>query len=89
MNLTPGQFDQAKEVLSNWSHIFSTGPTDLSKTDIVEHEIKLTDETLFKEPYRHILPAMYEAVRQHLKEMLNAGAIRPSNSQDQDQDSYW
>ena len=78
MNLTPDQFDQAKEVLSNWSHIFSTGPTDLSKTGIVEHEIKLTDETPFKEPCRRILAAMYEAVRQHLKEMLDAGAIEQS-----------
>ena len=79
-NLTPYQFDQAKEVLSSWSHIFSTGPTDLGRTDIVEHEIKLTDDTPFKEPYRRIPPAMYEEVRQHLREMLDAGAIRPSNS---------
>ena len=79
-NLTPDQFDQAKEVLSNWSHISSTSPTDLGKTDIVEHEIKLTDETPFKESYRRIPPAMYEGVRQHLREMLDAGAIRPYNS---------
>ena len=79
-NPTPDEFYQAKEVLSNWSHIFSTSPTDLGRTDLVEHEIKLTDDTPFKEPYRRIPPAMYEEVRQHLKEMLDAGAIRESSS---------
>lgn len=79
-NLTPDQVDQAKTVLSRWSHIFSTGSIDLGRTDLVEHEIKLTDETPFKEPYRRIPPALYEEVRQHLKEMLDAGAIRPSKS---------
>ena len=79
-NLTPEQVSRAKEILGSWSHIFSTSPTDLGRTDLVEHEIKLTDETPFKKPYRRIPPALYEEVRQHLKEMLDAGAIRPSKS---------
>ena len=74
-NLILDELDQAKDVLSSWSQIFSTGPTDLDKTNLVEHEIKLTDETPFKEPHRRILPAMYEEVRQYLREMLQAGAI--------------
>ena len=35
---------------------------------------------LFKDPYRCIPPAMFEEVRQHIKEMLDAGAIRESQS---------
>ena len=77
-NLTQDQVRKAKDVLGNWSHIFSTGPTDLGRTDLVEHEIKLTDDTPFKEPYRRIPPGLYEEVRQHLKEMIEAGAIQPS-----------
>ena len=69
-NLTQDQVRKAKDVLRSWSHIFSTGPTDLGRTDLVEHEIKLTDDTPFKEPYRHIPPGLYEEVRQHLKEMI-------------------
>ena len=57
---------------------FSTGPTDLGRTDSVKHKINLTDDTPFKGPYRRISPALYEEVRQHLKEMLEADAIRPS-----------
>lgn len=44
-----------------------------------EHEIKLSDNTSFKEPYRRIPPGMFE-VRHHLKEMSQAGAIRESKS---------
>ena len=79
-NLTQDQVRKAKDVLGSWSHIFSTGPTDLGRTDLVEHEIKLTDDTPFKEPYRRIPPGLYEEVRQHLKEMIEAGAIQPSKS---------
>ncbi|MCG8094292.1 MAG: DDE-type integrase/transposase/recombinase [Candidatus Thiodiazotropha endolucinida] len=79
-NLTPQQHTQASDLLSQWKHIFSTGPTDLGFTNLVEHEINLSDPTPFKDPYRRIPPAMFEEVRQHLKEMLDAGAIRNSQS---------
>lgn len=79
-NLTSEELSKAKSLLNKWSDIFSTGPTDLGRTDLVQHEIKLTDSTPFKEPYRRIPPSMYEEVRVHLKEMLDAGTIRPSQS---------
>ena len=78
--LTQDQVRKAKDILGSWSNIFSTGPTDLGRTDLVEHEIKLTDDTPFEEPYSCILPGLYEEVRQHLKEMIEAGAIQPSKS---------
>ena len=74
------QYTKAERLLNNWSDIFSTGPTDLGKTDLVKHKINLTDNTPFKEPYRRIPPSVYEEVRVHLKEMLEADAIRPSES---------
>ena len=40
----------------------------------------LKDETPFKEPHRRIPPAIFQEVREHLKEMLEAGAIKPSAS---------
>lgn len=79
-NLSSDQLQKVRQVLGSWSSIFSTGPTDLGKTDLVKHDIKLADSTPFKEPYRRIPPALYEEVRQHLREMLDAGAIRPSKS---------
>ena len=47
-NLSSGELNEASELLGKWKHIFSTGPTDLGFTDLVEHEINLTDETPFK-----------------------------------------
>ena len=66
--------------MSNWTHLFSDVLTDIGKTDLLKHKIKLTDETPFKEPYRRIPPGMYEGVRQHVKEMLDVGSIQPSHS---------
>ena len=79
-NLTTDQLTQVKSVLNKWSDIFSKGPTDLGKTDLVTHTIKLTDDTPFKDSYRRIPPGLFEEVRAHLKEMLDAGAIRESES---------
>lgn len=67
-------------VLQKWTPIFSKGPTDLGSTDLIKHEIHLKDDTPFKDPYRRIPPALFEEVREHLKEMLEAGAIRESSS---------
>ena len=53
---------------------------DLGKTDLVKHHIPLTNYTPFKDKYRRIPPHLYEEVRPHLKEMLDFGAIRKSQS---------
>ncbi|KAK3088701.1 hypothetical protein FSP39_022540 [Pinctada imbricata] len=78
--LTEEQCEMAKSVLEKWSHIFSTGSTDLGNTSLVHHEINLTDNVPFKEPCRRIPPGLFEEVRQSLNEMLSVGAIRPSQS---------
>lgn len=79
-NLSPDEFSQASEFLNRWKYIFSSGLTDLGCSSVVEHKIELSDPTPFKEPYRRIPPGMFEEVREHIKEMLKAGAIRPSHS---------
>lgn len=78
--LNPSQMTKVNKLLTKWKHIFSTSPLDLGNTDIVKHKIELENTKPFKQPYRKIPPAMYEEVRQHIKEMLDAGVIRESNS---------
>ena len=58
----------------------SLDPADLGCTHSTEHIIKVTDNTPFKEWFRGIPPPLVEEVRNHLKEMLEPGAIRPSQS---------
>ena len=41
---------------------------------------KITDPQPFKEHYRRIPPHLYEEVKQHLREMVEVGAIRRSFS---------
>ena len=52
----------------------------MGHTSLVKHKIKLDNCTPFKERYRHIPPNLFEEVKNHLKEMLQFGAIRHSNS---------
>ena len=71
---------EAKRLVQKFHTIFSKHDLDLGKTYQVKYKIKLTDSTPFKERYRRIPPSQYEAVRKHLQEMLDIGAIRPSDS---------
>ena len=52
----------------------------MGHTKLVEHQIKLSNQEPFKEPYRRIPPGLTEEVREHLQEMLQAGVIRDSES---------
>ena len=78
--LSEEQKAKAKTFLSKWHNVFSRGPLDLGHTQTVKHEIHLNDEKPFKEPYRHIPPSLIQEVREHLKEMMQMGAIRESSS---------
>ena len=69
--LTEQQKDTVTETFRNCKNIFQ---------DLAKHEIKLTDEKLFKGPLRHISTAMIEEVRVHIAERLAADAIYPSQS---------
>jgi len=79
-NLSAEQTLRAKQVLGNWHKVFSKGPNDIGRTDLIKHKIVLEDDKPFKQPYRRIPPGRYEEVRQHLKEMLDSDVIRESDS---------
>ena len=71
---------EAKEMLKRNAKVFSKTDMDMGRTNLVKHHIKLTDPVPFKEAYRRIPSQMYDEVKAHIQEMLNLGAIRPSNS---------
>ena len=76
----PKLADKACQFLAEYHDIFSLDPPELGCTHSTEHTIKVTDDTPFKEHFRRIPPLMVEEVRNHLTEMLESGAIRPSQS---------
>ena len=72
--------DAAHHLLAKYHDVFLLDPAELGCTHSMEHIIKVTDDTPFKEQFRQIPPPLLEEVRNHLKEMLESGAIRPSQS---------
>ena len=70
----------AKDMLKRNAQVFSKDDMDMGRTKLVKYHIKLTDPAPFKEAYRRIPPQMYDEVKAHIQEMLDLGAIRPSNS---------
>ena len=77
---TQDQCDMMDAAIERYHHIFAVEDLELGCTNLVKHEIKLTNYVPFKERYRRIPPHQYEEVHKHLDEMLRMGAIRKSNS---------
>ena len=77
---SPEEQQEVKDLIIEYGSLFALKDIDLGRTDKVKHSIKLNDYTPFKERYRHIPPHQYEEVKQHLKEMLEIGAISESKS---------
>ena len=77
---TEQQQCSVKKLLEEYQHLFALNLKELGKTSLGQHEIRLSNNTPFKERYRRIPPHEYEEVRKHLQEMLDIGAIRRSTS---------
>ena len=76
----PEEQKETKDLILEYGSLFALKDMDLGRTEKVKHSIKLDDYTPFKERYRCIPPHQYEEVKQHLKEMLEIGAISKSKS---------
>ena len=76
------QAEQDHSLLKEYHDIFSLEKCDMGHTNATKHKIVLKDpDTLpFKERFRRIPPPQLDEVREHLKLMLDAGVIWPSNS---------
>ena len=73
---------KAKRLLLEFHHMFSLEENEMGCTDDAEHVIELLEgeDEPFKERFRRIAPHEVEEVRQHIQEMLDGGAICPSQS---------
>ena len=60
--------------------IFSLEPGELSCTDLAKHKIRVVNDEPFKERFWRVPPPMVDEVHAYMKEMLEAGAICPSQS---------
>ena len=76
----PKLADAACWLLAKYHNVFSLDPAELGCIHSTEHMIKVMDDTSFKERLRWIPLLLVEEVWNHLQEMLESGAIRPSQS---------
>ena len=76
------QAEKAHGLLWEYHDIFSLEKHDMGHTNVTKHKIVLNDLDTppFKEQFCRILPPQLDEVREHLKLMLDAGVVRPSNS---------
>ncbi|KAK7893154.1 hypothetical protein WMY93_022306 [Mugilogobius chulae] len=72
--------ERIQEKLNSIPEVFALDELSFGHTTAVKHHIRLQDDTPFKERSRPIHPSDREAVRQHLRELLDAGIIRESES---------
>ena len=76
----PVLIEEAQQLFHKYAHIFALESLDIGHTSMVKHKIRLDNYTPFKERYRRIPPHLFDEVKNHLKEMIEVGAIRKSNS---------
>ena len=69
-----------ERMLMEHHHIFSLDKNEIGCMDATKHVIELMDDEQFKERFRHIAPPLLEEARENLQDMLDGGAIQPSNS---------
>ena len=76
------QAEKARSLLKEYHDIFSLEKHDTGHTKATKHKIVLKDPDTppFKERFHRIPPPQFDEVHAHLKMMLDAGVIRPSNS---------
>ena len=77
---TPRNASIARKLLLSYHDAFALEPDELGCMSAIEHEIRLSDEEPFKERFRRIPPPLLDEVRASLRDMLEAGAIPPSQS---------
>ena len=77
---------EAWELITEYASILAMSDMNMGETSLVKDSISLTDDPPFKDNYQQIPPGMYEEVREHLKEMLEIGAIWPCHGLAQ---PYW
>ena len=67
-------------LLAEYHDILSLEPGELGCTDLAKHEIRDIDDEPFKERSQIIPPPIADEVHAHVKEMLEAATICPSQS---------
>ena len=75
-----GEADKVKQLLTDFSDVFSSGPMDLGRTGLVKHRITTADAPPSRQRPRRIPFALRKETEQVLEEMRHQDVIEPSSS---------
>uniref|UniRef100_A0A1A8HG02 Gypsy retrotransposon integrase-like protein 1 n=1 Tax=Nothobranchius korthausae TaxID=1143690 RepID=A0A1A8HG02_9TELE len=79
-NLSVSDQETVRSLLTRYDSVFSAHDGDLGCTNLVVHEIPLQDDVPVRQRFRRIPPSDYEAVKDHINQLLEAQVIRESSS---------
>ena len=68
------------QLLCTYENVFSTGPTDLGRTSLVQHDIVTMPSLPVKQPPRRMALEKQQDADQQIQQSLGAGLARRSNS---------
>ena len=77
---SPENVVAVRELILAYHDVFALESNELGWTSAIEHEICIENDEPFKEWFRCIPPDLLEEVHASLRDMLEAGAIHPSQS---------
>ncbi|KAK3552131.1 hypothetical protein QTP86_001505 [Hemibagrus guttatus] len=80
MELEETERRKLAELLSAYSDVFSTGPTDLGRTNLVQHNIQTRPGPPVKQPPRRMASGKEQNADEQIQQNLNAGLASLSNS---------
>ncbi len=72
--------EQVRALLREYQRVFSMHDGDPGCTNLLSHDIPLTDDIPVRQRYRRIPPSDYELVKTHIGQLLEAQIIRESCS---------
>ena len=79
-NWSPENAAVARELVLAYHDVFALESNELGCTSAIKHEIHIENDKPVKEQFQCIPPPLLEEVCTSLRDMLEAGAIRPSQS---------
>ncbi|KAL6490489.1 hypothetical protein MHYP_G00008340 [Metynnis hypsauchen] len=71
---------RVKSLLQKYASVFSAFEGDLGCTGLISHDIPLLDDAPVRQRYRRIPPSDYDAVKAHIRQLLDSQVIRESCS---------
>lgn len=78
--LASAEQDKVRSLLKQYQTVFTTHDGDQGCTDLIAHEIPLLDDMPVRQRFRRVPPSDYEAVKDHIRQLLESQLIRESCS---------